>query len=204
MVEPRSVRLVRRAGVGDLDACASALGDAFADYPWTRWTVDARAHRRRIEDLQGLALERLGLPFGQVWVGTVGRAVECAAIWMHSTVAIPATVLDAIAAEQRALEGDRHAASQAAEAVVAPLRPEVAHWYLGAVGTRPRSQRLGLAGAVLAPGLDAADSSRTPTFLETSSESNVAFYESLGFEVAGEVALPDGGPHVWAMLRAPR
>ena len=49
---------------------------------------------------------------------------------------------------------------------------------------------------------------RVIAFLETSSESNVSFYASLGFEVVDHRVIADGvtggvGPDVWAMLRQP-
>jgi hypothetical protein len=31
----------------------------------------------------------------------------------------------------------------------------------------------------------------------------VGFYQGLGFEVTADYALPDGGPHTWAMTRRP-
>jgi hypothetical protein len=44
------------------------LGEAFADHPWTRWTVDPDDHRERITRLQFLALENLGMALGDVWL----------------------------------------------------------------------------------------------------------------------------------------
>jgi hypothetical protein len=32
----------RRAGPSDLDRAAEVLGEAFADYPWTRWNAKLR------------------------------------------------------------------------------------------------------------------------------------------------------------------
>src|SRR4051794_38323925 len=43
---PEPAPVVRRADRMDLDAMAAVLGQAFADYPATRWTVDARAAAR--------------------------------------------------------------------------------------------------------------------------------------------------------------
>jgi GNAT superfamily N-acetyltransferase len=99
------------------------------------------------------------------------------------------------------LEGSRHAASIAAEAFVAPLRPQTPHYFLGAVGTRRDRQREGLATATLTPILERADQEDEPAFLETSSAANVRFYERLGFTVVSEADVPDRGPHVWTMLR---
>src|SRR3954465_6870188 len=87
---------VRRATEADAQRIGEVLADAFGDYPWTRWTIDARDHRRRIADLQRLSLERVGLPFGQVWVATLDDAIEAAAVWMHSASNVPAEVLTAM------------------------------------------------------------------------------------------------------------
>lgn len=38
-------------------------------------------------------------------------------------------------------------------------------------------------------------------FLETSDRANVELYERLGLSVTGEIEVPGGGPHVWAMMR---
>ena len=58
----------RRAGPDDLRPASEVLGEAFADYPWTRWTVDPDDHQARITRLQLLALENLGMAFGEVWL----------------------------------------------------------------------------------------------------------------------------------------
>lgn len=192
---------VRRAQLEELDELARVLADAFADYPWTRWTVDARDHRRRVEGLQRLTLERVGLPHGHVWVAGAGT-IEAVAIWTDSRTPPPARVWADMASEQRILEGDRHDAARAAELAVGRLRPERPHLYLGAVGTRTRSQRRGLGVAVLEPALAAADDEQLASFLETSSERNLRFYARLGFEIVEEVQI-EGGPPVWAMLREP-
>jgi hypothetical protein len=148
-------------------------------------------------------VERVGLPFGEVWVASVDGAIEAAAVWMHSARQVPVGTLTVMEDEQRELEGRRHAASQAADRAVAHLRPRHPHYYLGTVGTSRVHHRRGLATAVLTPMLGEADRSGTPAFLETCSVQNLEFYDSLGFTIADEVQLPDGGPHVWALLRPP-
>jgi hypothetical protein len=52
--------------------------------------------------------------------------------------------------------------------------------------------------------LAAGDRAGLPAYLETSSTTNVAVYERLGFAVERDVAMPDGGPHCWVMRREPR
>ncbi len=193
---------VRRAQQRDVDGASAVLADAFADYAWTRWTVDADDHGERVRSLQQLAIERLALPYGEVWVAfDAGGDLVSVAIWMLPTSVVPDRVMREMAAEQATLEGSRHAASVVAEDFVAPLRPSGPHYYLGAVGSRRDRQRSGFGAAVLTPVLDRARDERAPVFLETSAPENVDFYAGLGFETVAEVDVPGGGPHVWAMAR---
>ncbi len=167
-----------------------------------RWTVDADDHVARIYGLQRLVMERMAMPYGEVWVAQdVDASIVCAAIWMLPTSSVPPSVSEAAATEQAELEGTRHDASLRAEAACAPIRPTVPHYYLGAVGTRSDRHRHGLATAVLAPIIDRAETENVAAFLETSKPRNVQFYERLGFRVTGEIDMPDGGPHVWGMTR---
>ncbi len=187
----------------DLDRAAIVLGAAFAEYAWTRWTVDPVDHQSRITDLQRLTLEHVGLVFGEAWVTTWNGIIESVAVWTDSAtinhrVANPAA--DQHAAE---LEGSRHEASIAAERQVADWRPTQRHLHLGTVGTMPAMRGRGLATATLLPMLSSADREQIPAFLETSSESNIDFYSVLQFEVIDHRRLADGGPDVWAMLRKP-
>lgn len=77
------------------------------------------------------------------------------------------------------------------------------HWYLHLLGVRPGAQGRGLGRAVLRPVFDAADRARVPIFLETATETNVAIYRRLGFELLGTGALPGGIPN-WELAREPR
>jgi GNAT superfamily N-acetyltransferase len=192
----------RRAGVDDLDAAAAVLADAFADYPWTRWTVDGDDHSRRIEGLQRLFMEQVGLPYGEVWVAIDEHDnIASVAIWALPAIVVPDLAFETLSALRASLEGTRYRASVAADAAVAHLRPLTAHYYLGAVGTERASQGMGLGTAVLTPILDRADADGIEVYLETSAMSNVAFYRRLGFVTVERLALPGGGPNVWAMLR---
>ena len=193
---------VRQAGVADVDAASAVLADAFADYPWTRWTVERHRHTERVEGLQRLFMDRIALPYGEVWVACDEvDNVMSVAVWMLPNSAAPASVLDEIGAAQATLEGARHEASVKAEVCVAALRPATPHYYLGAVGTGRDRQREGLGTAVLTPILDRADRENEPVFLETSTAENGRFYAGLGFVTVSEADVPDGGPHVWAMIR---
>ncbi len=195
--------VTRPASVSDLDAAAEVLGDAFADYPWTRWTVDPIDHRARIVALQRLDLENFALPFGGVSVTTVGGQIQSVAAWLDTASVSAATVDPAVEARSIELEGSRYDASRAAERQVEGLRPSDRHLYLGTVGTATAAQGHGLATKTLAPLLRAGSDGALDVWLETSSQSNVDFYRRLGFAVAEHVIIDSGGPSVWVMVRQP-
>ena len=194
---------VRRATVHDLDRSAEVLGLAFADYPWTRWTVDSDDHVCRVTALQRLALEAYGLAFGHVWLAVVDGIAESVVVWMDSAIDIPSDVHQRIADATATLAGSRATASLDAESQLSDWRPKRRHLYLATVGTSPTMQRRGLAEQAIAPMLATADREGVAAFLETSSESNVAFYRKLGFVTASHRVIAGGGPNVWAMLRVP-
>lgn len=77
------------------------------------------------------------------------------------------------------------------------------HYYLEVIGVHPDHQGMGLGSRLMAPMLARADSERLPCYLETQTESNVAFYQKRGFEVVEVMDLPNGGPRGWLMLRPP-
>jgi hypothetical protein len=194
----------RLANPDELWPASEVLGEAFADYPWTRWTVDPDDHQARITRLQLLALENLGMPFGQVWLSCSSGKVQSVAVWMDSAVAVPSSVHQAMDADIAELEGSRHHSSLAAAQEIREWQPIQRHFTLAVLGTAPARQREGLGAQTLAPGLAAADREGVESFLETSSMSNLAFYSTFGFKVVGHRRLGGGGPDVWAMLRDPR
>jgi len=51
--------------------------------------------------------------------------------------------------------------------------------------------------------LDRCDAEHAPGYLESSNPDNIAYYNRFGFEVTGEIAMPDG-PTLWSMWRRPR
>ncbi len=76
------------------------------------------------------------------------------------------------------------------------------HWYLLALGTRPELQGTGLGSALIERGSSQADAAHIPCYLETASESNVAFYTKRGFEVTDQTEVL--GFTFWGMMRKPQ
>ncbi len=54
----------------------------------------------------------------------------------------------------------------------------------------------------MAPVLEECDRDGIPAYLESSRESNLAYYARFGFRVTGRLDLPRG-PRVWPMWRDP-
>ena len=75
------------------------------------------------------------------------------------------------------------------------------HWYLWLLGTEPARQGQGVASAVLAPTLAAADAAGLPCYLDTHRERNLDFYARHGFRpVLDEVY---SGVRSWGLRRDP-
>ncbi len=88
------------------------------------------------------------------------------------------------------------------EKLIGAHHPREPHWYLQTLSVRPSAQLQGVGSALIAPGLERADSDGLSAHLETQRFSNVPFYERFGFELTGEISLPDS-PSVWLMSRPP-
>ena len=82
--------------------------------------------------------------------------------------------------------------------------PTTPHWYLSTIGTDPAARGAGHGRALLNSRLERCDDEQAPAYLESSKLSNVPYYERFGFEVTGEIVVPDGGPTIYPMWREPR
>jgi ribosomal protein S18 acetylase RimI-like enzyme len=87
--------------------------------------------------------------------------------------------------------------------LIAEVHPNDPHHYLCLVGTRPGWQGRAIGSAVMSPVLEICDRDEVPAYLEATSERSKALYLRHGFEVTGEINLPDGPP-MWPMWRTPR
>ena len=81
--------------------------------------------------------------------------------------------------------------------------PREPHYYLATLGVSPEAQGRGLGSALMAPMLERCDRDGVGAYLESSKESNVAFYGRHGFRVTDEFRFPRG-PRLWLMWRDPR
>jgi GNAT superfamily N-acetyltransferase len=195
---------VRRIGPDQRDAAATTLAEAFLDDPLMHMMSDDEARRRVVGPWFFQRAVTYGLRWGEVWGNDDASAV---AVWLppgdsHIRTlrmirvglwAIPLRI--GLRPALRFLQG-----SGVTERFHAAV-PDP-HWYLMLVGTRRGRQGQGLASALLDAVTSRADADGLPCYLETGTESNVAFYERRGFEVTGEVEM--NGSLIRAMVRTPR
>jgi len=86
-----------------------------------------------------------------------------------------------------------------------PIEP---HYYLEFIGTDPTHQGKGMATALIEPMMERCDAEGVGAYLESSKESNVAFYGRFGFAVTKVIthkpAKGRAGLEQWLMWRDPR
>lgn len=190
---------VRRLAEADLARAALAIARAFAWHePWGEWALPDPASREQIllglveGDLRGRFIEH-----GECW--TIGaRAVT---LWMPPGVgAFAARRGEA----EYALFGARGEAMRAGDEMIAALKPAEPHWYLDTIATEPAHMRRGLGARLLDHDLAIRDARGDACALDTHTCENVAFYGRRGFEVVARQRLPEGGPELYMMWRAPR
>lgn len=184
----RSVPPVREAREDEAPAIAEMLAGAFADDGVSLWLDpepegrDERSvgafERVFAGDAEGMRLVTDDLSAASLWrrAGQDEAAGEAA----HLPPGLPDRVVTMIE-------------------VLGAHRPREPHWYLHIAGCDAARKGEGLGTAVVQAGLERTGA--LPVYLETAKERNLAFYRKLGFAVTGEFDLPDGGPHMWSMLR---
>jgi predicted N-acetyltransferase YhbS len=89
------------------------------------------------------------------------------------------------------------------EEMMKEVHPEEPHWYLAIIGSDPNVRGKGYGQALMRSRLDRCDAEHAPAYLESSNPDNVPYYQRFGFEVTGEIAVPDG-PTLIPMWRPAR
>ncbi len=193
---------IRRATEKDVPALAGVLARAFFDDPVARWAWRAEDLRLgALERFQATRLRQL-LPHEEVWTD---EGTGCAALWAppgrwKSTVSETLALVPCFA---RARLIARMPLVALGWEKLERGHPREPHYYLAVLGTDPPAQGRGLGSAVLQGVLEQCDRDGVGAFLESSKESNIAFYSRHGFRVTEEVKLVRG-PSMWKMWRDPR
>lgn len=185
-----------------LGEASDVLARAFQDDPAWVWLFPDPAHRRRL--LPWLFRIGFDVTAADVWVnaGTVSGAAR----WLppgRPAMRVGPTLKALVATPFRL--GAATVPFLSYGRAVEQLRADVApgpHWYLAGIGVAPEAQRQGMGGALLRPGVEAAQREGVPAVLLTNNEANLRFYESHGFTVVREGTTPENGPKAWAMVTA--
>lgn len=200
----RELHAVRRATTADRSRLAGTLAAAFADDPVVTFllppTMSRRDDRlRRMFALDAVRSERLG----GTWITADGAG---AAVWFPPGrwQTTPAEDLRHGASWFQALGRRTLLGARIRARMDAHHRQLSEHWYLLYIGTEPARQGQGHGTALLRAVLDECDRTRTPAYLEASSERNRALYARHGFADQESLPLPAGCPRLLPMWREPR
>jgi ribosomal protein S18 acetylase RimI-like enzyme len=191
---------VRRATGADLPAVVETLTAAFFDDPFFVWRFPDPRRRRQLLPLFFEITVDLNHPHDEIY--TADPVPAAAAVW------IPPGRQPVGEAAEEMLAAYTEAAEETAErlltalSLMAEVHPTQPHAYLFLLGTRPRWQNQGLGSALLRELLERCDRDRIPSYLNASSAASRRLYRRHGFEVTGEIVLPDG-PSLWPMWREP-
>jgi ribosomal protein S18 acetylase RimI-like enzyme len=197
---------VRPALRADTAALSKVLGRAFFDDPVMAWLLpDDGVRRRKLHRLFAALTRHHHLANGGVEVASTGATIGAAALWdppgkwQHTTGeelrAAPAMVLTFGGAVRRGLRITE---------LMKRAHPQEPHWYLAVIGSDPQVRGSGLGQALMQSRLDRCDAEFAPAYLESSNPDNIGYYERFGFEMTGEIVLPDGGPTMYPMWRRAR
>jgi ribosomal protein S18 acetylase RimI-like enzyme len=180
---------------------AAVLARAFQDDPAWSWVIPDPARREKVLP----RLFRLGFELIDAELWTTTEGMHGCSRWLApgrpGVNAGPA--VRAIVATPWLLRGatSRFLAYGRAVDNLRRLAAPVPHWYLAGIGVEPDEQRRGIGGALMAPGIEAAERDGVPCALLTNSEQNLSFYEAQGFVTMLEGQTPRGGPRAWMMVR---
>ena len=75
------------------------------------------------------------------------------------------------------------------------------HWDFMMLTVDPLHQGKGYASMLIKPKLREIDKQNLPCYLETQNENNVSLYEHFGFELVGEIKVPNSNVNCYGMLR---
>ena len=195
---------VRPSAPADRDAIAAVLAGAFADDPVFEWVIPDPERRTAILPEVFTLFADAYQPIGasQVLVGS--GSVVSAALWAApGTQAVPEQDADAFAAAVERVCGPDSGRFFEAMKLLEERHPTEACYYLNLIGVDPALRGRGLGSTLLSATLERCDAGSSPAYLEATSPRNRRLYARHGFEVVGEVTLPEG-PSLWRMWREPR
>jgi ribosomal protein S18 acetylase RimI-like enzyme len=201
-VTERPAVVVRPVSRSDVPATSLTLAKAFADDPVKLHLVGGKQLPVERAAPFFRVIQTIQLPHGHVYTTDDHAA---AAIWAPpGRWKIPFRAIARHTPTFLRLYGWRFVPNLAVLADMERLHPDEPHYYLEIIGTDPAVQGRGLGTALMAPMVERADREGVGMYLESSKESNVAYYTRFGFTVTRELHHRRNGPTMWLMWRDPR
>lgn len=193
---------IQEAADADRSALARSLAAAFMDDPVATWTTPRERLRPRVLRRFFAEMLRAKLPDGFVHTDPErhGAALWAAPDRWRTTTMQDLRLATAFADPRLWPRGPLVTRGLLGVERLHPPRPP--HFYLATLGVTPEAQGKGLGSRLLQPVLQLCDADGLPAYLESSKESNIAFYARHGFRVTREIHLPRG-PTMYAMWRDP-
>jgi GNAT superfamily N-acetyltransferase len=198
---------VRTSTSHDRDAISSVLTRAFTDDPVFIWMIPDPARRTAVlPGLFSLFVQAYQpLQATQVIAGPgTADPIAGAALWAPpGTHAVDDEDAEEFAARIEQVTGTDTGRVLEVIGLLEEQHPSADCSYLNLLGVDPARHGSGLGSALLATTLRRCDAGAGPAYLEATSPRNRRLYARHGFEVVGEIALPEG-PSLWPMWRDPR
>ena len=179
---------------------ARTLAKGFYDDPVFAWTLpDEERRRRNLADF----LEAFARPYVRHGESYLADDATGAALWLPpGRELVPAEEEPGFIAELEATTAEDAGRLFELLEIFDQHHPEGTYRVLQLLAVEPQLQSRGIGSALMTPGLARSDREQVPTYLEATSERSIPFYERHGFEVIGEIEVPDG-PTLFAMWRVP-
>jgi GNAT superfamily N-acetyltransferase len=184
----------------DKNAAVGALAAAFYADPVFEWLYPDAVNRRAvIGPFFEIFIDAIA-PYGVSHLAGDGRG---ATLWVPPGESVveeeeAEAFFDAI----NALSPDDVERLAAIFELMDAAHPSEPCWYLNFIGVVPEEQGTGVGSALLRASVARSDDDGVPAYLEATSPDNCRLYERFGFEVIGEIVLPDG-PSMIPMWRDP-
>ena len=199
----------RPAEKADISELSQVLGRAFYDDPVSIWIMpDGKSRAAHLRKFFATVTRHHHLAGGGAEVATDGSTIGAAALWdppgrwkqsgREQLMMLPSFLLGF---------GFRPSVGRKLGELLGQMKqqhPEEPHWYLAVLGSDTIVRGKGYGHALMRSRLDRVDAEHAPAYLESSKFKNIAYYQRFGFEVTGELVMPNGGPTLWPMWRAPR
>ena len=200
--DPNGQTVIRQGHPQDRVLISEILGDAFTHDPALAWMG---APADQLNQFFRSEIESHYMHRGLMWVN---QAATGAALWLPPDAPRCSPfhwrLLQGAWAMFRAQGREGLKRAEYFGKLLVRNRPKEKHFYLHAIGARLGHQGQGIGHALLRTGLALCDQQQMPAYLESTNELNPPLYRKHGFEAVSEERLPDDGPPITFMYRAPQ